>query len=47
MKAIVKKVISTFSIFLGIIIAILGAITLRFAIWKPELLQEVLHAIFV
>lgn len=40
MSAITKKTISYFEGILGMTLAVLCAITLRFAIWEPELLQK-------
>lgn len=46
MNAVTKKTISYFKGVLGMSLAVLCAITLRFAIWKPELLQEIFLTIF-
>lgn len=41
MNAITKKTISYFERILGMTLAVLCVITLRFAIWEPELLQKI------
>jgi len=46
MNAITKKTISYFEGILGMTLAVLCAITLRFAIWEPELLQKIFLTIF-
>lgn len=46
MSAITTKVISYFEGILGMTLAVLCAITLRFAIWEPELLQNIFLTIF-
>ena len=46
MNAITKKTISYFEGVLGMSLAVLCATTLRFAIWKPELLQKFFLTIF-
>lgn len=46
MNAVTKKTISYFEGILGMTFAVLCATTLRFAIWKPELLQEIFLTIF-
>lgn len=46
MNAVTKKTISYFEGMLGISFTVLCATTLRFAIWKPELLQEIFLTIF-
>lgn len=44
--AITKKTISYFEGILGMTLAVLCVITLRFAIWEPELLQKIFLTIF-
>ena len=46
MNATTKKTISYFEGILGMTLAVLCAITLRFAIWEPELLQKIFLTIF-
>lgn len=46
MNAMTKRIILYFEGLLGMSVAVLGAITLRFAIWEPELLQKIFLAIF-
>ena len=46
MNAVTKKTISYFKGVLGMSLAVLCATTLRFAIWKPELLQKIFLTIF-
>ena len=46
MNAITKTTISYFERILGMTLAVLCVITLRFAIWEPELLQKIFLTIF-
>lgn len=46
MSSITTKAISYFEGILGMTLAVLCAITLRFAIWEPELLQKIFLTIF-
>ena len=46
MNAITKKTISYFERILGMTLAVLCVITLRFAILEPELLQKIFLTIF-
>ncbi|WP_019190575.1 hypothetical protein [Levyella massiliensis] len=46
MNAITKKTISYFEVILGMTLAVLCVITLRFTIWEPELLQKIFLTIF-
>lgn len=46
MNVITKKTISYFEGILGMTLAVLCVITLRFAIWEPELLQKIFLKIF-
>lgn len=46
MNARTNKTISYFEGLLGMSVAVLGAITLRFAMWEPELLQKIFLTIF-
>ncbi len=46
MSAITTKAISYFEGIFGMTLAVLCAITLRFAIWEPELLQKIFLTIF-
>ena len=46
MSAITTKTISYFEGILGMTLSVLCAITLRFAIWEPELLQNIFLTIF-
>lgn len=46
MNATIKKAFSYAAMLLGVSVAVLCAITLRFVMWDPELLQTILQTIF-